>query len=113
MGQSGHSLANLFPLMAADNLGDLAADIAAHGLRSPIVLHEDRVLDGRNRLATCKLARVEPRFEVFNGTEDEALHASTDETYFFKWNPFSSVGSTAGFRRLRCGPWTPRFSVAD
>jgi len=43
-------------------------DIRLHGLRNDIVLYEGKVLDGRNRLAACKIAKVEPRFVEWSGT---------------------------------------------
>lgn len=46
-----HPLAEIFPMLDTAASADLAADIAAHGLREPVVLHEGAVLDGRNRLA--------------------------------------------------------------
>jgi ParB-like chromosome segregation protein Spo0J len=59
-----HPLAELFPVLAEDDLADLAADIKAHGLLDPITLDSDGVLiDGRNRLLACKIAGVKPRFE--------------------------------------------------
>lgn len=52
--------ADVFPMMAEDELQELAEDIKANGLREPIVMaviDEERVLvDGRNRLAAWKLA---------------------------------------------------------
>lgn len=68
-----HPLADLFPLMPAEDLDALASDVAANGLRQPIILLDGQILDGRNRLAACKQAGVEPRFEDFNGDEDDAL----------------------------------------
>jgi hypothetical protein len=58
-----HPVAALFPMLSEDELADLADDIAANGLLEPIVLDQDGLLiDGRNRLAACRLAGVEPRF---------------------------------------------------
>ena len=68
-----HPLADLFPLLQGSDLDALVDDIAANGLRQPIILYGGRVLDGRNRLRACREAGVEPRFEVFSGSEDEAL----------------------------------------
>lgn len=70
---ASHPLADLFPLIGGDEFEALTADIREHGLRVPIVLYERQVLDGRNRLRACEAARVEPRFEEFTGTADEAL----------------------------------------
>lgn len=69
-----HPLAALFPMLPADELQDLADDIDANGLRHPIVIGqigEDQVgiIDGRNRLAACKLIDHEPATEWFDGNE--------------------------------------------
>jgi ParB-like nuclease domain len=46
----------------------LRRDIKARGLLQPIVLDaEGRVLDGRNRLAACEKAGIEPMFETYAG----------------------------------------------
>jgi hypothetical protein len=60
-----HPVANIFPMMDEEELQDLAADIQQNGLIHPIMLDQDGalVIDGRNRLAACKLANVEPIFE--------------------------------------------------
>lgn len=46
---ASHPLAELFPMLDEPALGELAEDIRENGLREPIVLHEGRILDGRNR----------------------------------------------------------------
>ncbi len=60
-----HAATALFPLLAPDELCALAADIAAHGLRSPIVRHDGAILDGRNRWIACKLAKVKPTYTEY------------------------------------------------
>jgi hypothetical protein len=60
-----HRLADLFPMMEEADLQSLADSIKANGQRDPIILDATGLLlDGRNRLAACKLAKVKPRFEV-------------------------------------------------
>ena len=57
-----HPAATLFPMMDAEALQALAADIREHGQREPVILYRGAVLDGRNRLRACELAGVEPQF---------------------------------------------------
>jgi ParB-like chromosome segregation protein Spo0J len=67
-----HPVADLFPMLADDELAELAADIQERGLLQPIVLDADgRVLDGRNRLAACALAEVEPEFVTYEGHDPD------------------------------------------
>lgn len=62
-----HPLCSLFPRLGDDELHALAADIAAHGLREPITLHNGMVLDGGNRYRACLIAGVEPKVREFDG----------------------------------------------
>ena len=52
---------------------ELATDTKANGLLHPIVQDPDGTLiDSRNRLETCKSAKVEPKFETPNRSEAQA-----------------------------------------
>lgn len=62
-----HPAAELFPMLAADRLAELADDIKQNGLKQPITLCEGMILDGRNRFAACEMAGVEPTFREFEG----------------------------------------------
>lgn len=65
-----HSLSELFPIIDnPEELQDLAEDIKVHGLREDIILHEGKILDGRNRLRACILASVEARFRPYEGND--------------------------------------------
>ncbi len=68
----------MFPMLAEDELYDLAEAIKTHGLLRPIVLDPDGVLlDGRNRLAACELAGVTLAFTTYSGTDQtEYIFAS-------------------------------------
>lgn len=74
-----HPVADLFPMLADDELKELAEDIKARGLLQPIVLDaEGRVLDGRNRLAACELAGIEPTFATFDGDDPDGYALSVN-----------------------------------
>ncbi len=65
-----HPLADLFPMLSDDDLATLAESIASDGLLSPIVLDDEgRLLDGRNRLAACSMAGIEPHFTTYTGDD--------------------------------------------
>lgn len=49
-----HPLANVFPLLEGEEFAELVADIQKHGVLEPIVLYEQKVLDGRNRYLAAR-----------------------------------------------------------
>lgn len=70
--KGNHPYADAFPMASEEELGELAESIAAVGLIHPIVLTpQGEVLDGRNRLAACEKAGVEPAFETREGDDDD------------------------------------------
>lgn len=73
-----HPAAAIFPMLSADEMRELAADIKANGLRHPIVVKDGKLIDGRNRLEACKLAEVEPTFVELNGADPVAYIISTN-----------------------------------
>jgi ParB-like chromosome segregation protein Spo0J len=62
-----HPAANLFPLMEGDDFAALVADIAEHGQREPIVLHDGLILDGRNRYRACERLGLAPQYCQWDG----------------------------------------------
>jgi hypothetical protein len=78
-GLSVHPAADLFPMMTADELQELAADIGANGLMFPIMMdYAGKVLiDGRNRLEACKIAKVEPVFDKLGDGEDPLAYIAS------------------------------------
>lgn len=66
---SFHPLADVFPLMEGTEFEELTVDIGANGLNEPIVTHEGKILDGRNRYRACLAAGIEPIFTPFKGND--------------------------------------------
>jgi ParB-like chromosome segregation protein Spo0J len=73
-----HPIADLFPLLEGEDFAALAADVKANGLQQPIVRHEGKILDGRNRYRACEAAGVAPRFTDFLGADPVAFVASAN-----------------------------------
>jgi hypothetical protein len=69
-----HPITSLFPMLSEGELLDLAGSIRTEGQLEDIVVDADGVLlDGRNRLAACEIAGVEPRFTTYTGSNPTAL----------------------------------------
>lgn len=65
-----HPYADQFPMLSEPEIAELAQSIAANGQRNPIVLTTDGlVLDGRNRLAACSIAGIEPDTITYEGDD--------------------------------------------
>jgi ParB-like chromosome segregation protein Spo0J len=64
-----HALAKLFPRMDVAAFQELVADINRNGLLQPIMLYQERVLDGVHRQDACLEAGIEPRYEKFFGED--------------------------------------------
>jgi N6-adenosine-specific RNA methylase IME4/ParB-like chromosome segregation protein Spo0J len=68
-----HPLANIFPLLEGAEFDRFVADISEHGLLNPITLHEDMILEGRNRYRACQAAGVDPVYVPFTGKDPAAF----------------------------------------
>lgn len=76
---NAHPYADRFPMLGAEELDRLAADIAENGLQHPIILDEDgRILDGRNRWAACEIAGFTPETRLYDGDDPAAFVLSAN-----------------------------------
>ena len=55
-----HEAAAVFPIMTGREFEELVEDVRTNGLREPVVVIGDHLLDGRNRLRACAAAGVAP-----------------------------------------------------
>lgn len=62
-----HPLCALFPRMTGKEFEALKADIAANGLRQPIITHNGMILDGGNRYEACLAVGVKPTMTEYKG----------------------------------------------
>ena len=69
-----HEIANIFPMMKDDELGNLKADIVKNGLLEPIWLHPNgSIIDGRNRHMACVHLNVKPKFKIYEGDDRDLI----------------------------------------
>ena len=62
--------AAVFPTMSGRELDELVEDVRVNGLREPVVVRGDQLIDGRNRVRACAAAGVAPEVrELERGTD--------------------------------------------
>jgi ParB-like chromosome segregation protein Spo0J len=71
-----HELSSLFPSMKTEDLKLLTEDIKQNGLHQPIVLYQDKILDGVHRYQVCSANQVFLKCLKFEGTDAEAKAAA-------------------------------------
>lgn len=62
-----HPISELFPMMNGAEYEALREDIRQNGQREPIVLYEEAVIDGRNRLRACEELGINPETRIWDG----------------------------------------------
>ena len=89
-----HPFTEYWPLLSGENFAKFKADIAANGLRMPILTYQDQILDGRNRERACEETGDPVRYEDCGAKSDEEAlalvvslnehrrHLSEDESLF-------------------------------
>ena len=61
-----HEVANIFPLLVGDEYKAFKTDIELNGLLEPIWIHDNKIIDGRNRYRACDELGIEPKFRQWN-----------------------------------------------
>jgi ParB-like nuclease domain len=76
---AAHPAAEAYRLMTEDELAELAASIAEHGLRDPITVGfigaQRWIVDGRNRERACEIAGVPREYEEIEFANEDELRA--------------------------------------
>lgn len=75
-----HEYANIFPMMDGVDFDNLKKDLLDNGFDKtrPIILHEEKILDGRNRFKACSELGIKPSFEKFEGGDSLSFVISTN-----------------------------------
>jgi len=68
-----HPVAALFQLLEGAEFDDFVADIKVHGVRVPIWIYKNRIIDGRNRWLACEKLGIECPTRQYTGKESELL----------------------------------------
>ena len=64
-----HPLAAPFPLIEGEEFAELVEDLRKNGLLNPVVVYQDKILDGRNRERGCVEAEVTPGYVEYTGSD--------------------------------------------
>jgi transposase len=67
-----HPYADVWPSLEGADFAALVVDIQANGQRLPIILHDNKILDGRNRYRVCLQLGIEPKVQTYTGSDEEA-----------------------------------------
>lgn len=101
-----HPIANCWRLIEGERFTELVDDIRTNGLREPIVLFEDKILDGRNRYRACREAGVEPRFVAYGDPDDPRID-------WQRWETEYDIREERGTLRIEIAPETEEFESEE
>jgi hypothetical protein len=67
-----HPVADIFPMMNAEEFEGLKSDIKRHGQLEPVWTYDGKIIDGRNRYLACQQLGIKPKIKKWkpvNGNE--------------------------------------------
>ena len=97
---TAHPAAALFPMMGGDAFAGLVASLEEHGMRVPIALLGDQIVDGRNRFRAAKKAGVKMIFRQLDPDEDICLFVLDMNIHRRDLSPNRKVALASALRRL-------------
>ena len=62
-----HDVADIFPMMDDRDFEALKENIETHGLKDPVILHQGKIVDGRNRYRACTELGIPVETRKWNG----------------------------------------------
>jgi len=68
-----HPLVAIFPEMEETAFADLVADIKAHGVREPVTVYKNQIVDGKHRWLACQQLGIPCPMRAYEGTESDLL----------------------------------------
>ena len=68
-----HPLVEIFPEMDAAAFAEFVADIKVNGVREPVTVHKNQIIDGRNRQLACDVLGITCPKRVYEGKESDLL----------------------------------------
>lgn len=68
-----HPLVAIFPEMEKHAFAEFVQDIKLNGVREPVTVHKNQVLDGRNRWLACEALGITCPQRVYEGKESDLL----------------------------------------
>jgi ParB-like chromosome segregation protein Spo0J len=68
-----HPLVEIFPEMEKHAFAEFVADIKVNGVREPVTVHKNQIIDGRNRQLACDVLGITCPKRVYEGKESDLL----------------------------------------
>lgn len=71
-GHRFHPLVEIFPEMEKHAFAEFVADVKVNGVREPVTVYKNQIIDGRSRLLACEVLGIACPQRVYEGKESES-----------------------------------------
>jgi ParB-like chromosome segregation protein Spo0J len=72
-GHRFHPLVEIFPEMEKHAFAEFVADIKVNGVREPVTVHKNQIVDGRTRWLACEVLGIPCPLRAYEGKESDLL----------------------------------------